>query len=91
MRYSVSLVKNPRELSEVCSEICVSEIDCRFLKIGRVLDVRWVASSSRTVCAVWKSFAGLCFKIIAVKMSAVMESRQKFAGLLARLASPECL
>jgi hypothetical protein len=46
--------KCQRELAE-----CASELQVQLHRIGRVLDVRWVASSCRTVPAVWKSYAAL--------------------------------
>ncbi|MGH0134297.1 UNVERIFIED_CONTAM: hypothetical protein FKN15_027080 [Acipenser sinensis] len=35
---------------------CAKELDAVLRKIGRVLDVRWVSSSFRTVSTVWESF-----------------------------------
>lgn len=43
--------KNAREL-----KAHAEELDTVVLKIGRVLDTRWVASSYRTVSAVWRNF-----------------------------------
>jgi hypothetical protein len=40
--------KNKRALSEACKEI-----EIQFPQIGRVLNMRWVASSLRTVRAIW--------------------------------------
>lgn len=34
-------------------------LDAELLRVGRVLDVRWVASSCRTVRAVWQSYSAL--------------------------------
>ena len=47
--------KNKRKLSE-----CSKEIDIQLQKIGRMFSVRWVASSYRTVAAVWNNFKPLC-------------------------------
>ena len=47
--------KNQRELSEACQEL-----EVRFLQIGRVLDMRWISSSLRTVRAVWTCYGALC-------------------------------
>lgn len=46
--------KTQRELEE-----CASQVHSELVKIGRVLDVRWVASSYRSLLAVWKSFPAL--------------------------------
>jgi len=46
--------KNQNELKTICIEL-----DMIFLKVGRVLDVRWVASSYRAVQAIWKIFPAL--------------------------------
>ena len=46
--------KNQRELGECSSSVCE-----QVTKIGRMLDTRWVASSFRTVKAVWSSYKSL--------------------------------
>lgn len=46
--------KQSRTLENCCK---IQALQCN--KIGRVLDVRWVSSSLRTVNAVWKQFPGL--------------------------------
>jgi len=51
--YSMS-PKNRRRLEQ-----CASEIGTEVNKIGKILDVRWVASSFRAVKAVWNSYAVL--------------------------------
>lgn len=51
--YSVSN-KNRLELKE-----CADSLDIQLCKTGRVLDTRWVASSLRSVEAVWKNFPAL--------------------------------
>jgi len=51
--YSIS-PKLQRELSS-----CANDLKIQLNIIGRVFDVRWVASSSRTVKAVWKSYYAL--------------------------------
>jgi hypothetical protein len=76
------------ELVKVCSDLGI-----QFLRIGRVLSVRWVASSFRTVSAVWFSFPGLCEHFLAASVDVDRDSkeRQKFKGLLRRLSSREFL
>jgi len=46
--------KNQRELEE-----CASSLNEQVKKIGLILDIRWVASSERTLSAVWSSYASL--------------------------------
>lgn len=46
--------KNSRELHE-----CARMLEIQLLKIGRVLSTRWVASSFRSVSAVWENFSAL--------------------------------
>lgn len=46
--------KNQNELKMTCAEL-----DMIFLKDGRVMDVRWVASSYRAVQVIWKTFPAL--------------------------------
>lgn len=47
--------QNQRELRE-----CAAELQQQITKIGCVLSTRWVASSFRTVSAVWNNFESLC-------------------------------
>ena len=46
--------KHSRELQE-----CAKLLDVQLLKIGRVLSTRWVASSFRSVSAVWENYDAL--------------------------------
>ncbi|KAJ1082028.1 hypothetical protein NDU88_002200 [Pleurodeles waltl] len=70
--------KNQRELRQ-----CAKEIEQRFLVIGRVLSIRWVASSERSVKAVWQSFSSLHqhFSKAAVDQQRDARDRAKYAGL----------
>ncbi|XP_014353043.1 E3 SUMO-protein ligase KIAA1586-like [Latimeria chalumnae] len=80
--------KNQRELSEVCYDF---GMQC--LRIGRVLNVRWVASSFRTVRAVWKSFRALCkhFQTAAGDTKCDGRDCNKYRELYERLRSTEFL
>uniref|UniRef100_A0A3B4U872 HAT C-terminal dimerisation domain-containing protein n=1 Tax=Seriola dumerili TaxID=41447 RepID=A0A3B4U872_SERDU len=71
-RYSTSN-KNERELINAAAEV-----GSQLFHIGRILDVRWVASSFRSVRAVWTSLGALVHK-----------GRQMYRGLLDRVQSPE--
>ncbi|KAJ1178017.1 hypothetical protein NDU88_003267 [Pleurodeles waltl] len=70
--------KNLRELRQ-----CAKEIEQRFLVIGRVLSIRWVASSERSVKAVWQSFSSLHqhFSKAAVDQQRDARDRAKYADL----------
>ena len=80
--------KNLRELKSISAEL---EAECT--KIGKVLSVRWVASSYRTVSAVWRSYRGLCehFERVSLDKKRDGKERQKFKGLHQRLSSKEFL
>ena len=77
--------KCQRELAE-----CASELEVQLHRIGRILDVRWVASSCRTVRAVWKSYAALHSHFVqkASDMSNDSKERSKFSGMAKKLESP---
>src|SRR6218665_2031868 len=77
--------KCQRELAQ-----CASELQVQLHRIGRVLDVRWVASSCRTVRAVWKSYAALHSHFVqkASDMSNDSKERSKFLGMAKKFESP---
>lgn len=64
-------------------------LDIQLCKIGRVLDNRWVASSFRTVKAVWKSYPALHkhFTHAAEDASRDSTTRGSYNGLAKRLSS----
>lgn len=78
--------KNQTELREICHDL-----DVLFLKIGRVLSVRWVASSWRAVNVVWKIFPALYNHLYTASNDSNRDSKtkNKYIGLLKKLASPE--
>lgn len=67
------------------------ELNILFLKVGRVIDVRWVASSSRAVEIVWKTFLALYNHLHNSSKDNLRDqkSRSKYLGLCKRLGSPE--
>lgn len=77
--------KAQRELAE-----CASDIDVELNRIGRILGVRWVASSRRTVKAVWKSYSALLahFTSKTTDMHLDSKERAKFAGMTRKLENP---
>lgn len=76
--------KNSRELHTVANELGV-----QLLKIGRVLDTRWVASSFRTVSAVWENYEVLANHFMAAKQDQTRDSadRCKYDGLMRKLTT----
>jgi len=68
-------------------------LDIIFFKIGRVLDIRWVASSWRAVHAVWRTFSVLSkhFLSSSTDITKDSKSRSKYLGLYKKLCSPEFL
>ena len=81
--YSMS-PKNRRKL-----DVCAAELGVQLLKIGRVLDVRWVASSFRTVLAVWSSYPALHKHFSDAASDAKLNGKEKaeFKGLASKLSS----
>jgi len=76
--------KARRELQE-----CAAELGSQVYKIGRILDVRWSASSFRTVKAVWKSYASLHAHFAAASKDTFYDvnDRALYAGLLKKLTN----
>lgn len=76
--------KNSRDLHLVADELGV-----QLLKIGRVLDTRWVASSFRTVSAIWENYEILANHFMVAKEDQTRDSsdRCKYEGLLRKLTS----
>lgn len=74
--------KNSRELRS-----CATLLDTEILKIGRVLSTRWVASSFRSVSAVWTSYEALVqhFKEASNDPSRDSKDKSTFSGLLNKI------
>lgn len=68
---------------------CADALDIQLCKIGRILDARWVASSFRTVDAVWKAYPALYQHFTSAAESDQRDgaSRQTYTGLAKRLSS----
>lgn len=81
--YSAS-PKNQKELAA-----CASELDIQLLRIGKVLDTRWVASSVRTVKAVWECYPALFKHFQSASSDSLRDSRERamYSGLAERLSS----
>ena len=79
---------NQKELSE-----CASQLEQHICKIGRVLGTRWVASSFRTVSAVWLNYEALClhFEKAMKDKTRSGSDRKTYEGLLKKLSSEQFL
>lgn len=68
---------------------CSKELHKSLKKIGKVFTVRWVASSYRTVLAVWQSFPALAkhFDDCSLDDRRTSKERAKFLGLHKKLTS----
>lgn len=76
--------KAARELQE-----CASSVHSELLKIGRVLGVRWVASSYRSLIAVWKSYAALYKHSTNSESSKSAKHKATYVGIANTLNSPQ--
>jgi hypothetical protein len=74
-------------------EVCAAGIEGELLKIGRVLDVRWVASSYRAVKAVWISYPALHahFSTACADPHRDSKERAQFKGLATKLSNSSFL
>ena len=82
--YSMS-PKMHRELGE-----CAKEVENQLYRIGRILDVRWVASSCRSVKAVWQSYSALFLHFSDKLHDASTDAREmaKFSGMVRKFQNP---
>jgi hypothetical protein len=68
-------------------------LDIELKKIGRVLNTRWVASSFRSVDAVWNNFEALASDFTEASNPASLHFEEalknKYIGLLKKLCSPQ--
>ncbi|KAF5281765.1 hypothetical protein FQR65_LT14560 [Abscondita terminalis] len=79
--------KNARQLKE-----CAKMLELQLLKIGRVLSVRWVASSFRTVSAIWEDYEALVLHFQLRKSTGndtEKATRSTFEGLHRKITSVE--
>jgi hypothetical protein len=85
--YSCS-TKNTRELGD-----CSIGVEERARKFGRLISPRWIASSYRTMSAVWDSLHSLCthFEEASRDMHWTNKENAAFGGLLRMMPSPDFL
>lgn len=82
--YSMS-PKCMRELAE-----CAKDLEVQLTRIGRVLGVRWVASSFRSVKAVWNSYTALHTHFLEKSQDTSLDAKEraKFSGMSHKLENP---
>lgn len=78
--------KNMNELKE-----CAASLEQQLLHIGKIFTIRWVASSKKTIKAVWNNYTALNahFSKSSVDSSRNSKDRSKYSGLQKMLASKE--
>lgn len=78
--------KNCREL-----QICAHLLEAELLKIGRMLSTRWVASSYRSVSAVWEDYEVLVQHFEEAKLDPTRDKKDKcmYEGLQRKITSTE--
>lgn len=72
-------------------QICASSLNQRLLIIGKIFTIRWVASSEKTIKAVWNNYTTLHehFSKASTDQSKNSKDRSKYLGLKKTLASIE--
>jgi len=70
-----------------------SDLDVRLLSIGRLLDTRWVASSVRTLKAVFQSYLALYPRLMSASQDGTRDSKERSChyDLVSKLTSNEFL
>jgi hypothetical protein len=78
--------KNAREL-----QVCAATLDVQVLKTDRILSTCWVASSFRSVSAVWQDYEApvLHFEEAKSDQTGDKEDRCTYEGLLKKIMSVE--
>lgn len=68
---------------------CAKELDLQFLSVGRILSTRWVASSFRSVKAVWRNYEALFkhFQESSLDNSRSSKEKSTFDGLKLKITT----
>lgn len=81
---------SPKNKRELCH--CADSVGQHLLSIGRVLSVRWVASSERTVKAVWESYCTKLFRrifpVLPVMLQGIQQRERNTRDSM--MFSPQC-
>jgi hypothetical protein len=72
-------------------QACAKRLEMQLLKIGRILITRWVASSFRSVSAVWQDYEALVRHFTNAKddCSRDKKDRSMYEGLLKKITTVE--
>ena len=72
---------------------CAANVNAELLKIGKILGTRWVASSFRTVKAVWVSYSALFAHFGEASNDKSLDGKEKatFSGLARKLQTKSFL
>lgn len=83
--------QSPKNMAEL--EEHAKDVGKQVLRIGRVLNTRWVASSFRTVSSVWKNYDHLCkhFETSSEDLTRLETEKAVFRGLWKRISSKQFL
>lgn len=87
-----SLLNQSHKTVRLLSE-AAAELNIELLRIGQIFNIRWVASSFRTVRAVWRNYPALAqlFKTESEDVTQPDRIRKKYLGLLKYLTSAHFL
>lgn len=71
--------------------LCAASLESNLLRIGKMFSIRWVASSERTIKAVWNNFPALYnhFSNASTDDSRTLKEKSKYIGLKKTLGSVE--
>lgn len=77
--------RSPKNRNQL--EIVAKEVHTELLKIGRIFDIRWVASSLRSVQAIWQNYPALVkhFETLSLDMCKNARDRSKCNGISQKL------
>ena len=72
-------------------QICARLLEAELLKIGRMLSTRWVASSFRSVLAVWEDYESLVQHFEIAKLDSTRDKKDQcmYEGLQRKITSTE--
>lgn len=81
--------QSPKNMNEL--NLCAASLESNLLRIGKIFSIRWVASSERTIKAVWNNFPALYkhFSNASTDDSRTLKEKSKYIGLKKTLGSGE--
>lgn len=80
---------SPKNMVEL--QMCAASLEQRLLQIGKIFTIRWVASSKKTLKAIWDNYTALYkhFSTASDDQNKNSKDRSKYLGLKKILASKE--